>query len=290
MSLILEIVIPVFLIVLVGFMVGKYKRIDTKPFIDLIVYIAGPSLIITSMSKSDINLSDFLFISISATLVVLVSFLLVFFILKITKSEKKGLYLPMTFGNTGYLGYPICLFAYGVAGLSMAVLYDMINSLFLFSIGIWVIHRKNGLKEAFKLPLIYAVIVGLALNIFKIKIPEIIFKPMEIIGMIVIPLALLILGYKLTEIKIQTVRTAFFASLFRIIGGFIIAFLIIKLFSISGLVRNIILIEAAMPAAVMSIILTSKYSKDPELVASIVFISTLISLISIPLVLWFVAL
>ena len=146
------------------------------------------------------------------------------------------------------------------------------------------------LKEAFKLPLIYAVIVGLALNIFKIKIPEIIFKPMEIIGMIVIPLALLILGYKLTEIKIQTVRTAFFASLFRIIGGFIIAFLIIKLFSISGLVRNIILIEAAMPAAVMSIILTSKYSKDPELVASIVFISTLISLISIPLVLWFVAL
>jgi len=283
--LILQTVMPVFLIVLAGFIIGKYKKISTQPFIDLIVYLAGPFLIITSISNSDINLSDFLLITLAASSVILISFLLIFIILKTTKSEKKGLYLPMSFGNTGYLGYPICLFAFGIAGLSRAVVYDMINSLFLFSIGIWIIHHKNGLKEAFKVPLIYAVVIGLLLNLLKITIPEMLFKPMEMIGMIAIPLALLVLGYKLTEIKIRTLKTAFFASLFRIIIGFVIAFVIIKLFSITGLVRDVILIESAMPAAVMSIILSEKYKRDSELVASVVFITTIISVFSIPIIL-----
>ena len=287
MSLILEIVIPVFLIVLVGFMVGKYKRIDTKPFIDLIVYIAGPCLIFSSISRSDIDLADFFTIALSAAGVILILAFLVFVILKAIKSERVGLYLPMTIGNTGYLGYPVALFAFGIAGLSRAVVYDMIGSLFLYSLGIYIIHHKNELKEIFKVPLIYAVVIGLLFGLLKIPVPEIIFKPVEMIGMITIPLALLILGYKLTEIKISSAKTAAFASLFKILGGFLAALLIVKIFSISGLARNIILLQAAMPSAVMSMILTAKYNRDAELVASVVLITTVLSMFTIPLILLF---
>ena len=253
-TLILQTVTPVFLIILVGFIVGKYRKINTQPLIDVIVYIAGPCLIFASVSRSDINLTDFLTIALGAAGITLILTLLVFIILKLTKSNKVGLYLPMTIGNTGYLGYPIALFAFGAAGLSRAVVFDMIGSLFLFSFGIYIINKKNGIKEMLKIPLIYSVIIGLIFGLLKIPVPELIFKPIEIVGAVTIPLALLILGYSLTKIKITHAKTAFLASSFKIVIEFLIAFLIINIFSITGLAKNIILLQAAMPSAVLSMI------------------------------------
>lgn len=287
LQLILQTVIPVFLIILIGYIIGRYKKISIQPMIDLIVYIAGPCLIFSSISTSDISLEDFTTIALSAIAIIIIMALLVFLILKIKKSDKKGLYLPMVIGNTGYLGYPVALFAFGVSGLSRAVVFDMIGSLYLYSFGIYIIHHKNEFKEMFKVPLIYAVVIGLFFGLLKIPVPQIIFKPVEMIGMITIPLALLILGYKLTEIKISSARTAVFASLFKILGGFLIALLIVKLFSVSGLAKNIILLQAAMPSAVMSMVLTAKYNRDAELVASVVLITTILSVFTLPLILWY---
>jgi predicted permease len=286
---ILQVVLPVFLIILVGYVIGKFKKINVQLMVDLIVYIAGPCLIFSSVSRSDINLTDFFTIALAAAGVILILAFLVFIILKLTKSKRIGLYLPMSIGNSGYLGYPVALFAFGIAGLSRAVVYDMTNSLILYSLGIYIIHHKNEIKEMFKIPLLYAVVIGLFFGILKIPVPSLIFKPIEMIGMSTIPLALLVLGYKLTAIKIDSARIAFFASLFRIIGGFLVAFLIIKVFSISGLVKNIVLIQAAMPSAVMTMILCQKYRRDASLVASIVLITTLLGIVTIPLILWFLS-
>ena len=125
----------------------------------------------------------------------------------------------------------------------------------------------------------------LVVNLLKIPITPVLFQPIEMVGMITIPLALIVLGYKLTEIKITAAKIALVASAFRILGGFLVAFLIIKLFSIDGLVKDIILLQAAMPSAVMAMILAAKYERDASLVASVVFITTVLSIISIPLIL-----
>ncbi|MFH1642996.1 MAG: AEC family transporter [Nanoarchaeota archaeon] len=287
MSIVIQTILPVFLIVLTGYAIGRRKRINIQILIDLIIYLASPCLIFSSISRSDINLTDFFTITCSAVAIILTLAFFTFFILKLKKSKKVGVYLPLSIGNTGNLGYPIALFAFGAAGLSRAIVYDMMSSLFIFSLGIYIVHRKNDIKEAFKIPLIYAVIFGLMFNLLKIPVPEIIFKPIEIIGMITIPLALLILGYKLTEIKVSSMKIALLASLFKIIGGFIMAVIIINLFSITGLVRDVIILQASMPSAVMSMILTAKYKRDASLVASIVFLTTVISAFSIPLILWF---
>jgi hypothetical protein len=211
--------------------------------------------------------------------------LLVFLILKLTHSGKNGLYLPLVFGNTSYLGYPVALLAFGTDGLSRAVVYDMLNSLVIFSLGIYIVHHKHELQEAFRVPLLYAVVLGLGVNLLNIPIPQVLFTPIEMIGMITIPSALLVLGYKLRNIQISAMTIALLASAYRILGGLLVAFLIIKLFSIDGLVRDIILLQAAMPSAVMSMILAAKYNRDASLVASVVFITTALSMISIPFIL-----
>lgn len=281
----LQTVIPVFSIILVGYAIGRIKKLDIQTLIDVIVYISAPCLIFSSIASSDINLTDFTTIAGAALAIILIMALLVFLLLKLTNSDKKGLYLPMVFGNTSYLGYPVALFAFGMEGLSRAVVYDMMNSLVIFSLGIYIVHHKNEIQEAFKVPLLYAVVIGLVFNLLKIPIPEVIFTPVEMIGMVTIPLALLVLGYKLTEIKISDTKIALLASVFRLLGGFLVALLIIKLLSIDGLVKNIIVLQAAMPSAVMAMILSAKYERDASLVASVVFITTVLSMLSILLIL-----
>jgi hypothetical protein len=280
-----EVVIPVFSIILVGYALGRIKRFDMQTLVDLIVYIAAPCLIFSSISRSDINLTDFTIIAGAALAIILIMTLLVFLILKLTHSDKNGLYLPLVFGNTSYLGYPVALLAFGMDGLSRAVVYDMLNSLVIFSLGIYIVHHKHELQEAFRVPLLYAVVLGLGVNLLNIPIPQVLFTPIEMIGMITIPSALLVLGYKLRNIQISAMTIALLASAYRILGGLLVAFLIIKLFSIDGLVRDIILLQAAMPSAVMSMILAAKYNRDASLVASVVFITTVLSMISIPFIL-----
>ena len=280
-----QVVIPVFSIILVGYALGRIKRFDIQTLVDLIVYVAAPCLIFSSISRSDINLTDFTTIAGAALAIILIMTLLVFAILKLTHSNKNGLYLPMVFGNTSYLGYPVALLAFGMDGLSRAVVYDMLNSLVIFSLGIYIVHPKHEIQEAFRIPLLYAVVIGLGVNLLNIPISQVLFTPIEMIGMITIPLALLVLGYKLTTIKISAAKIALLASVYRIFGGFLVAFMIIKLFSIEGLVRDIIVLQAAMPSAVMSMILAAKYNRDASLVASVVLITTVLSLISIPVIL-----
>jgi len=282
---ILNTVIPVFLIIAIGFIIGKKRKIDVQPIVDLIIYIAGPSLIFVSLAKSNIELNDFLTMVIVTVVFTSILWLLAYIIFKITKSKNYGLYLPMAHGNTGYLGWPIALFAFGIAGLSRAVIFDAVASVFLFSLGIYVVHRRNELKEIFKIPLIYALILGFLFNFFKIPVPKMAFSALEMIGMITIPAALLVLGYKLTEIKLKSAKIAFLASLFKIGIGFLVAFLIVALFSITGITRDIILLEASMPSAVFTMILCQKYKRDAALVASTVLISTIISIFTIPLIL-----
>jgi len=282
----LQTVIPIFSIILVGYAIGKYRKVDIQAFVDLIVYIAGPCLIFASISRSDINLTDFTTIAGAALAIILIMAFSAFLIFKLTRSDRKGLYLPLVFGNTSYLGYPVALFAFGMDGLSRAVIYDMMNSLVIFSLGIYIVHHKNELQEAFKVPLLYAVVIGLAVNLLQIPVPDLVFTPIELIGMITIPLALLVLGYKLTEIRISAAKIAILASVFRIGGGVLVALAMINLLSIDGLVKDIIVLQAAMPSAVMAMILAAKYNRDASLVASVVLITTVLSMISIPLILY----
>ncbi|MBI2576656.1 AEC family transporter [Candidatus Woesearchaeota archaeon] len=285
MATILETVVPVFLIILFGFLIGKFKKINVGPLVDLLVYVTVPALIVSSITKSSLSAADFFTVALSAAGVIFILGILAFFLFKALKSTARGLYLPLTIGNSGYLGYPVALLAFGVEGLSRAVVFDVVNSLFLYSIGIWLIHEKKDFRGMFKIPLLYAVILGIGLNLFQIQIHPVIAKPLEMVGSITIPLALLVLGYKLTEVRVKAFLVGMGASLFRIIGGFLAALLLVSLFSISGVSRNIVLLEAAMPSAVMTLILCQKYGRDADAVASVVFLSTAISMVSIPLIL-----
>lgn len=287
-NVVIQTVLPLFLIIGLGYAIGKYRKVDVKSFTDLLIYITCPCLVFTSLSKSAINQNVFLMIALATAGIIIIQAILAYFFLKVWRSEQRGLYLPLTMGNTGFMGYPVALFAFGSVGLSIAVIYDIIMSLFLYSAGIYIINREKGFKEVLKLPLIYAALLGIIFNFGSMAVYPPLFKSLEMIGLVTIPVALLILGYRLTEIKISSLRLALFSSAFKMGGGFVIAYFVLGIFSITGVARSVVLLQAAMPSAVVSLILATKYERDTAIVASVVMITTLMSLVTIPLILYLV--
>jgi len=287
---VLAVALPVFLIIGLGALLGKLKKINIDPFVFIIMYVTAPFLVISSLQKSDIKIAEFSSMILYTLIVVLALFLISTIVIKISKAKEKGIQLPMMFGNTGYLGFPVALFAFGVLGLGYAAIYSAIETIILMTLGIYIAHSKNDFKEIFRIPLVYAIIIALLFNIINYKLPSVLLTPVDMVGQSTIPLALLVLGYRLTKINVKHVKKAFLAVIVKMVGGFLIAMSIVKIFSLTGILRDVLLLQAAMPSAVLTMVICYKYRRNADLVASVVFVSTLLSIITIPLVLWFLSL
>ena len=137
----------------------------------------------------------------------------------------------------------------------------------------------------FKIPPVYAAVLGLALNLLDISLPDIIYMPLNIIGLMVIPLVLLVLGSNLAKVKITSVPTTLLASFLRVGVGLGFGFLAVTLFDLTGVLRAVVILDSAMPAAANAAILATKYKNEDGLVSSVVFVTTLASLVVIPFLL-----
>jgi predicted permease len=190
--------------------------------------------------------------------------------------------------NAGNMGFPLALFAFGQAGMQRATLIFVILTLLQYSLGIYILNRRRNWTEFFRLPLIYAAISALLINLAQIRIPQILLQPITMLGQSTIPIMLISLGYRLHEVKSLQWGHALGGALVRILGGFAAANLAVNLIGAEGVNRQVLLLYGALPSAVVNVVLTEKYRQDPRLAASIVVISTFISMFTIPIVLWLI--
>ena len=278
--------LPIIICALLGFIFAKFKKIEIKTLADFIIYIASPALVIYSLTHENLRLVDMALIASLALLVILGSGAVVFVLAKIFKlSLPAGLYLPIMFMNSGFIGYPVSFFVFGQAGLSRAIIFDIMNAILIFTVGIYIISQRSDRWQIFKIPFLYAVLIGFGISLLGIKIPAGIYDSLGLIGNTAIPLALFMLGYRLASIKINSWKFSLLASGFRLGLGFAIALLLVKLLKIGGINQQIILLSSSLPSAFTAIALAEEYEAEPELVASTIALSTLLSLITLPLLL-----
>ena len=172
--------------------------------------------------------------------------------------------------------------------------FDAVESLVHFTVGIFLVQdvskrKRERVMQIMALPLIYAVVIGIGLNISGISIPDIAIQPLKLIGSITIPLALISLGARLGELKVFSWKLPAAALFVRFVLGFAIGFAFVEFFNITGIVRAVILLLSIMPPAVNSFVLNQKFGKqeDSEAAASAVFIGTLLSIFVVGAVLAF---
>ena len=283
---VLSIVFPVFSIIGLGFIFARFKKISLEPVIEILLYLTIPALVISSLTKRHLVPSELVIVSLAASGVVVGTGLVSLIYLRIiNRKELKGFYLPTMFMNSGNMAFPIALLAFGEEGLAIAIIYYVAISLLVYSLGIYIAKGQGGISEIFKLPLIYASIAGITINLTDTSLPKSILSTVEILGSATIPLMLISLGYRLHSTPLTLLNISIAGALIRIAGGGLVAYLITILFGIDGLNQKIIILSSSMPSAVINFIVSYRYKLHSELVASIISISTVLSLITTPVIL-----
>jgi malate permease and related proteins len=279
-------VIPVFLLIAAGFVFAHWKKISLAAVTEIVVYLGTPSLVFSSLASKPLFAGDIIELSAGILLIFVAVGLLIRLYFLLWSFSSRGFTLPTLFMNAGNMGIPLALFAFGQEGMQRATLLYVIITFLQYSLGIYFLNGRGNWTEIFRLPLIYAAIAGISFNLAQIKIPELLLQPVIMLGQATIPIMLLSLGYRLYQVESLQLGHALGGALLRIFGGFAAANIAVHLISAEGVNRQVLLLYGALPAAVVNFILTEKYRQDPGLAASIVVLSTFISVFTIPLVFW----
>ena len=282
-----EVMFPVIAVVSVGYFFGKMTNVNMKPVNIILLYLSTPCLIFTSLTEDRVQFIEILNIVYIGTLLVLIGVPITYFLLRTFKKDPKVFLNPIIFPNTANLGLPVVLFAFGDAAFDYAILFTTIVFFLHCSFGILFINGISNIKEVFKIPLIYTVALALTLNNFEVEVYKPLNISLDLIGTTCIPLMMFSLGHKLSETKIINLKSDMFLSAIRLSYGFIISLIVCNLFNIDNLLVKVFIIQYSMPSAVFNYILADKYDKSTDRVASIVFVSTVMSLVTIPFILYF---
>ena len=286
---IFEVIFPVFFVIGVGYYLGKKNpKFDTNFITVFAGNIGTPAMIFYTVTTTGITLNIFIHYFVYALLMIggfaLIGLILLFLLRKDLSMELPPLILP----NTGNMGIPICLFAYGTDGLGIASAVASVIILFHFTLGIFLAKKKFSLDVVIKSPPVYAIIISVLFLFFKIQTPLFLENTTFLLTYATIFLVLMSLGIALTKLKFS-LKDSILLSLCRIILGPIIAFIIIYYFKLSGFAAGVLLIQSAMPSAILNYLVGSIYSpkKIVDSIASTIVLSTLMSFFTIPIVVFF---
>ena len=282
-----EVLFPVFFIIGIGYFLGKKKSdIDTAFITNYSSDYGAPALFLFAITSSgvtfDVFSEYFIYSVIALFSFALVGIIFLFFMKKDISRELPPFFLP----NTGNMGIPICLFAYGSLGMGVAAAISSLVVLLHFTVNIFLASRKFDIKILLKSPSTYAVIIAVTFLYFDISMPKFVLNTVMLLGYTMIVLILMSLGISLTQLKVFSLKSSLISSVGRVIIGPIIGFLIIKVFNLSGFGAGVMLIQSSMPSAILTYLIASMYSPKEivDNISSMIVVSTLMSLITVPII------
>ena len=286
----IDVIFPVFFVIGIGFYLGKKDpNINTDLITNFAANIGSPAMIFYSITTTGVTLSIFLeyfvysLIIISAFSIIGILFLII--LQKDYISELPPLILP----NTGNIGLPLCLFAYGTAGLGVASAIASVVILLHFTIGVLLAKKSFSLKILIKNMPIYGILVSVLFLYFEWDIPGYVENTTFLLTYATIFLILMSLGIALAKLKVVSWTQASILGAVRVIIGPFIGFGLIKFFNLDGFAAGVLLIQSCMPSAVLTYLVGSMYSEKRvvDSVASVIVTSTVMSFFTIPIVVYY---
>lgn len=286
MSVILPAIVPVLLMALLGFALAKTGRaMDGGTTAFLVATVGTPALVFSDLAGAAFEPEKIA--TLAAATALAVAFYLVggAIVLK-AAGLKLRTYLPsLAFPNSGNLGLPLALYAAGQAGLNDAIIVFSVISIGNMTAGQVIAAGKGKWGRALRSPIIPAVILGVACAYAGVVLPVWLTNTLSLLSSLTIPLMLLMLGTSLARIKVRGFPRAAALSCLRIGMGIAAGFVLANAFGFSGAMRVAFILQCAMPVAVYNYLFAQMYDNDPEDVASLVIVSTVLSVVTTPILL-----
>ncbi len=293
-----SVLLPIVLIVGVAFLFGRLTRQDSKPLALAVFYLFNPALVFITMAGTPVG-ADLL--GRLALLKVLVIVSLVFLAnivaaaLRLSPPLRSAFVLAVAFSNSGNFGLSVTEFAFGQAGLTLAVICFMADNLAVNSIGVYYAARgranvRESLLQVAKNPALYALFLGLLVHQLGVILPLPIERATSTLGRAAVPVMQTVLGLQLATLAFTRthLRAIGLASLLSLVVAPLLAALYVIPLGVTGLARQVGILESAVPTAVSASIVATRYDAEPALVSGTVLVTSVLSLITVTLVLYWI--
>lgn len=285
-------VLPVFLVAGAGYLLARLTSLDGRTLGRVIFNLGSPSLVFRSLYTMDISttvLQQFLFL----VLVVYVITGMAGWLAggDQTRPRRAALTIASAVSNNGNMGLPITLFALGEAGLVMATVYYAISALLTNTLGVFVASSgsaplSKALRQSLRAPVLYATILGITLNRLAVPVPDPLYRAVDLLAGAAVPMMLVLLGIQLSVTPFNREQSVVWRTLaIRLGASPLVAVALCQWMGISGIERQVMILQASMPTAVVATVLATEFAAAPRLVAAAVLVSTLASMITVSLVL-----
>ncbi len=284
-----SIIAPVFACAAIGYVWARMRRpYDTQFVTRLIMNVGAPCLIISSFSKADgLDRSALGSVGLATAMVVGLVAVAAIVIMRVARMDTRS-YLPsVVFHNSGNMGLPLCLFAFGSDGLSLGIVVFLVVATLNFTVGVAIVSGERHPGRLLRMPLLWAAAIAIALVLGGWRLPVWIDSTVEIMGGLTIPLMLLTLGVTLGNLRIEMLGRSVIVAAMRFGLGFGAGLLVAELLRLEGVTRGVVILQASMPSAVFNYLMAARYDRSPEHVAGVVVVTTLLSFLTLPAVLWF---
>lgn len=279
------ILFPIFGIVAAGYFYARHHKPEMAVANRLNMDVFVPALVFAAMAGKSFDVVAYGPLALGGFLVLASCGLLAWAIARLLGIQPKTLVPPMLFNNSGNIGLPLAVLAWGEAALPAAVILFMVENTLHFSFGARLLDPNTRLLTLWRIPVLFAAIVGLTVAMLKIPIWQPLVIAIKMLGDVSVPLLLFSLGVRMTHVSFREWKLATGSAILRPLAGMLIALGVIQLLGLKGQEAAMLLVFGALPPAVLNFLFAERYKQEPERVASIVLIGNLAALLFLPLAL-----
>lgn len=286
---ILAIIFPIFAIVAAGWLYARYRHtrggIDMSFANQLNMEIFVPALVFAALASKSFDLAAYDRLAFAALLVVLGSGAIAWGVARLLREQTNTFVPPMMFTNSGNMGLPLAVLAFGEAALPAAVVLFFVENTLHYLLGTWMLDHKARLWNLWRVPVIFAALLALGINLLSFELWPPLYTAVKLVGDVAIPLLLFSLGVRLAVSTWSDLRIGLIGAVVCPASGMLIAWMVTPLFGLEGRDAAMLMVFGALPPAVLNFVFAERYRQEPAKVASIVMIGNLGALIFVPLAL-----
>jgi len=282
---IFEIVMPLLLIVTIGYFYGARVRPEMRITNQLVMDIFMPALIFHVIIQEDFYPAQYAMLMLAGAILMLASGVVAFFVARTLGLSWRSFTPPAMFSNWANLGLPLYVSALGDIALGGGIMLVVMGNIICFTFGVYIYSGRLSGFEVLRTPIIIAVILGAIINALNVTFPAAVLVPIDMLGKVAIPIMLFSLGVRLTRVNLSDSSVGLVMAALCPAVGISLALLIGAILPLNELHQNILILFGVLPPAVINFMLAEQYNRDPEKVASMVMIGNLFSIVTIPLAL-----
>jgi hypothetical protein len=294
LNIIFTIVAPIFVIIALAMLIGRFYAIDPRILSRVVLYLFSPALVLNSIAHSDIHATEIGQIIVLVLLLYVAMALISFALARLCRFEgrlESAFMLSTVAINAGNYGLPLTEFAFGQPGLQRAVLFFVVTAVLANTFGVFLASKGNAsiqksLLNILTVPLPYATVLGLLINVSYFTLPVTLDRAVTLLSQATVPCMLVVLGLQLARTPVRgRLGPILLATATRLGVAPLIAFALVGLLGISGVTRQVVIVQASLPTAVLSSVLAAEFGSDVDFTAAVILVSTLVSIITVTILL-----